>query len=64
MPASPKRSSPPSIGVLLDRARGELDALIGEVEFGIRSPVHYEQLEGRASEIGRSLRGAFRSGRV
>lgn len=55
--AKPRR---PSVEQLLDAQVEALDRLIGEVRGGIRSAVHFDQLEADAGAIGKGLRDAFR----
>lgn len=56
--------APPGIGTRLDRVRDDLDALICQVEGGIRGAPHFDDLEEQACEIAQRLRGAFREARA
>lgn len=59
-----RQTARPTIAALLDDQLTEFDELMRDVRGGIRSPDHFDALEARASEIGRKMRDAFRSGRV
>lgn len=48
------------IGTQLDNARDDLDRLIAEVHGGIRSQLHYDEIEGRTQAIARKLQSAVR----
>lgn len=52
--------SPSSNYAQLDEARDELDRLLRELGMGIRSQVHFDELEERAQAISRKVRTAFR----
>ncbi len=48
------------IGTQLENVRDDLDRLVAEVHGGIRSQLHYDEIECRAQRIARQLQSAVR----
>lgn len=48
----------------LSQVQSDIDELLCEVSAGVRSPIHFEELEERAEAIAGSLRDAFRHSAV
>ncbi len=61
----PTPQAPTSAGLaqLLRAQIDALDAVLSEIEMtGVRSAVHFDELESRASDAARGVRDAFRKG--
>lgn len=57
----PVRSAPPpSLALLIGRESDALDQLLADVNGGIRSAAHFDELEAEAQAIARRLVSAFR----
>lgn len=58
-----RRPVRPTISQLIDEEVDKLDRLAAEARDGIRSAIHYDQLEEQARGVARGLIDAFRKGR-
>lgn len=59
----PQAPSSNGLAQLLRARIDELDAVLSEIEMtGVRSAVHFDELEQRASDAARGVRDAFRKG--
>ena len=57
------RSGRTGLDTLLQREVDRLDLLMAELHQGLRGPLHYDELEGRADAIAAAIRDAFRKAR-
>ena len=62
--ASPKVQRRQTIAQLVRQEQDKLDTLSSEIDDGIRSAVHYDELEQRIRVIARGRIDAFRKGAV
>jgi hypothetical protein len=58
------RQERPTIAQLVRKHQDELDRVSAELDGGIRSATHYDDLERRTREAARGLIDAFRKGRA
>lgn len=54
----------PTIAQLFREELDEADRVMADLEAGIRSAVHYDELEQRVRQLTRGMIDAFRKGRV
>jgi hypothetical protein len=64
MPRPARLQQRPTIAQLLEEQRDAFDQAMAEISDGIRSSVHYDELEAKFTAIARGVRDAFRKGRV